>query len=652
MILRCGLRWDDQLLDKQSIAASHTGSHSRLLAGPGTGKTLVITRRILYLIQELHIAPDDILILTFTRAAAQELRNRINDTLPEDTPQPKIYTLHSFALRQLLLNSDKLDHLPSPLRIADDWEERYIIQEDLKSLLSLNRIRDVQELFNQLSADWQTLSAESGQFSPEPRFIGAWQEHRSLFGYTLRSELVYQLKRCLEQIPDFQLEATIQHLLVDEYQDLNKCDLAIINALTNQGPELFIAGDDDQSIYGFRKAHPKGIRAFLDEYPNSEDLPINICKRCDSDILALAEFVADLDLNRIPKGTITPKDTPSGEVTILSFNDQFEEAEAIASLCSSLITQDGYAPSEILILSRINTNNSLSINIEDAFQRLSIPLSVDVSGNSPLDTDAGRLVLSILRLIRNISDHLSWRRILQLRRNQIGDGIIGSLLDKCRTNGLTFYELLLAIEEDSVIIDRYNNRIKQELDTVNTFVNSVVENFDVENLSKEEFISLANEITNWVTGDNEVVREISTYLNDQIGDTQITSLLDALLLVETTGIDIEQEIDPNSVNMLTMHKAKGLTSEAVIVLACEDEIIPGREEREPALGDERRLLFVSLSRAKHKLFVSYCTNRIRQQSYLGRNPGTTRRNLSRFLRDAPVRPVSGVDYIKNRSSQE
>lgn len=646
------MRWDDQLLEKQSIAASHTGSHSRLLAGPGTGKTLVITRRVLYLIKELHIEPDDILILTFTRAAAQELRDRIKDSLPVDTPQPKIFTLHSFALRQLLLNSDKLDHLPSPLRIADDWEERYIIQEDLKSLLSLSRIRDVQELFNKLSADWQTLSAESGQFSPDPRFIGAWQEHRALFGYTLRSELVYQLKRCLEQIPDFQLEATIQHLLVDEYQDLNRCDLAIINALTNQGPELFIAGDDDQSIYGFRKAHPQGIRGFLDQYPNAKDLNINVCKRCDSDILGLAEFVADLDINRIPKGTITPDDTPSGEVIVLTFSDQFEEAEGIASLCSSLISQDGYTPSEILILSRVNTNNSLSKVLEEAFQRHSIPFSVDISGNSPLDTDAGRLVLSILRLIRNISDSLSWRSILKLRKNHIGDGIIGSLLDKCRTKGLSFYELLLAIEEDSVIIDRYNNRIKQEFEIVNAFMNSLVENYDVDNLSKEEFITLANEIANWVTKDNEVGTQISTYFNGQIGDTQITSLLDALLLVETTGIDIEQEIDPNSVNMLTMHKAKGLTSEAVIVIACEDEIIPGREEREPALGDERRLLFVSLSRAKHKLFVSYCTHRVGQQSFLGRNPGTKRRNLTRFLRDAPVKPIDGVDYIQNRSSQE
>ncbi|MHA1280060.1 MAG: ATP-dependent helicase [Candidatus Helarchaeota archaeon] len=645
------MRWDDQLLDKQRIAASHTGSHSRLLAGPGTGKTLVITRRILYLIQELSVAPDDILILTFTRAAAQELRNRIKDSLPEDTPQPRIYTLHSFALRQLLLNSDKLDHLPSPLRIADDWEERHIIQEDLKTLLSLNRIRDVQELFNQLSADWQTLSAESGQFSPDPQFIGAWQEHRSLFGYTLRSELVYQLKRCLEQIPDFQLEATFQHLLVDEYQDLNKCDLAIINALTNQGPELFISGDDDQSIYGFRKAHPQGIRAFLDEYPNAKDLPINICKRCDSDILALAEFVADLDINRIPKGTKTPKDTPSGEVILLNFRNQYEEAEAIASLCSSLIFQDGYAPSEILILSRINTNNSLSIILEKAFQRLSIPLSVDVSGNSPLDTDVGRLVLSIMRLLRNISDHLSWRTILKLRRNQIGDGIIGSLLDECRIKGLSFFELLIAIEEESVVLDRYNNRIKQELDTIKTFVNSLVEKYDIDNFSNEEFISLSNEITNWVTDDTEVREEISTYINDQIREAQITSLIDALLLLETTGIDIEQEIDRNSVNMLTMHKAKGLTSEAVIVLACEDEIIPGRDEREPDLGDERRLLFVSLSRAKHKLFVSYCTNRIRQQSYLGRNPGTTRRTLSRFLRYAPIKPVSGVSCIQNRKLQ-
>jgi DNA helicase-2/ATP-dependent DNA helicase PcrA len=147
---------------------------------------------------------------------------------------PRISTIHSFSLRQLLRNSRLITALPQPLRIADDWEERNIIIEDLKAMLGLARIEDIRHLFNLLSADWQTLTAEDDHWEDRfanPAFLGAWREHRECYGYVLRSELVYQLKRALEQYGDFQLETPLQYLLVDEYQDLNRCDLAVVAAI-------------------------------------------------------------------------------------------------------------------------------------------------------------------------------------------------------------------------------------------------------------------------------------------------------------------------------------------------------------------------------------------------------------------------------------
>lgn len=642
------MNWYEILLPDQRRAASHTGSHSRLLAGPGTGKTLVLTRRILYLIQEASIPPDEIMGLTFTRAAAQELRRRVNESLPAESPQPRIHTLHSFALRQLLLNSDKLDHLPTPLRIADDWEERYIIQEDLKTILDLVRIKQVEDLFHELSSDWQSLSAELGDFTPDARFIGAWQEHRSLFGYTLRSELIFQLKRALEQVPDFELETPIRHLLVDEYQDLNRCDLSIIQALVNLGPELFIAGDDDQSIYGFRKAHPEGIRSFHREYPGSEDLTLNICMRCDSDILALSEFVADLDTNRIPKNTRSEDGRQSGEVSLLGYPDQFGEARGIASICNYLISVDGYSPSDILILTRVNTNNAISRVLEESFDELLIPFSADVSSYSPFDEPTGRIILSALRLLRDQSDHLSWRTILRLCQNNIGDGIIGMILSQSRIQGISFSEILIQIENEPAIIETYGTRISNETQRIRTFLRRLIEDFDFDELNVESFGRLIREVINWSSDDSGEGDMIYDYIASRVADSELGQLNDLLSLLETDSADIEQEIDPNSVNMLTMHKAKGLTSEVVIILGAEDEFIPGRQESEPELGDERRLLFVSLSRAKHKLFVTFCATRTGQQSWLGRPTGSSHHTLSRFLRYAPIHPVPGIDYILSR----
>lgn len=641
------MTWNEGLLPDQEAAARNIGSHSRLLAGPGTGKTLVITRRILYLIQEQRVDPNQILSLTFTRAATQELRNRVSAELV-DCVMPKIYTLHSFALRQLLRNSARLVDLPRPLRIADDWEERNIIHEDLKLVLGFDRIKLVADLFNQLSADWQSLSAESGSFTPEPRFIGAWEEHRSMFGYTLRSELVYQLKRSLEQIGDFELEAPLQHLIIDEYQDLNQCDLAVIQALVRLGLELYVAGDDDQSIYGFRKAHPEGIRRFLEDYPGSANLPIEICMRCDTEILALAEFVARLDPRRIPKGTRSQDGRDPGEVALLRFPTQHEEATEIARLCQNLIQVEGYQPSEILILSRANTRNAISRVIESAFQEQNVPFSCDISARTPFDEPVGRIVLSILRLLRNESDHLAWRSILKVRNNRIGDTTIESLVGLGRHRGVTFTDVLNDIRADHSLIARVGGIVSREYDSVLQLLNELQSEFNMEHIDLESFQSLLNRIYEWLSQNREGFDEINRYLNETLASTEQGSINDLLQAIESTYESIEQEIDPNCVNMLTMHKAKGLSSNAVIILAAEDEFIPGRNEAEPSLGDERRLLFVSLSRARFKLFITYCNERLREQSMLGRSTGESRRTLTRFLRHAPLHPVPGIEFVRER----
>ncbi|NLE95192.1 MAG: UvrD-helicase domain-containing protein, partial [Dehalococcoidia bacterium] len=204
--------WDDNLLPGQREAASHSGTHARVLAGPGTGKTLTLTRHVCYLLEELHVPSAEVLVITFTRAAAAELRQRFEQRLGA-TERPAVLTLHSFALRQLLRNSDFVSDLPRPLRIADDWEERHIVQEDLKALLGLSRITQVQDLMHGLSADWQSLTADDEQWErrfPNPTFLGAWREHRSVYGYTLRDELAYQLKKMLEQRSDCEIAGPIR----------------------------------------------------------------------------------------------------------------------------------------------------------------------------------------------------------------------------------------------------------------------------------------------------------------------------------------------------------------------------------------------------------------------------------------------------------
>ena len=324
--------WDTDLTDEQKKAASHSGCHACLLAGPGTGKTYAISRRIVYLITEAGISYKKILALTFTRAATQGLRQQILKVLDITKGKPQVSTLHSFALKQLLKNASAVTTVPRPLRIADDWEERHIIEEDIKKLLGIQNLHIIQDKFEQLSSDWQTLEAEKKDWEeshPDPAFIGAWQDHRKIFGYMLRSELVYQLKKTIEQNPDFTFEQPYEHVLVDEYQDLNSCDLAVIRKLTEAGGELFATGDDDQSIYGFRYANPEGIRRFEDDYQPCDILNLELCMRCDKKILQLGEFVANLDYKRISKALEPAPAKEEGEVHVLHFPNQVEEARSM-----------------------------------------------------------------------------------------------------------------------------------------------------------------------------------------------------------------------------------------------------------------------------------------------------------------------------------
>src|SRR5438552_18466407 len=145
----------------------------------------------MFLVESQGIPVEKILVITFTRAATEELRNRLRAEFGEGAKLPIVSTLHSFALKTVLANSARV-RLPSPIRIADDYEERHIIQEDLKTILKLKKISDVAELLQQLSADWERLTPNWEERFPNPKFLGAWQEHRNIFGYTLRSELVYQ----------------------------------------------------------------------------------------------------------------------------------------------------------------------------------------------------------------------------------------------------------------------------------------------------------------------------------------------------------------------------------------------------------------------------------------------------------------------------
>jgi DNA helicase-2/ATP-dependent DNA helicase PcrA len=614
----------------QLAAICHKDSHARLLAGPGTGKTFVLTRKVLWLILEQNINPKDILALTFTRLAAAQLKNDLRAVLePHGLELPVVATLHSFALRQILRNSLVVEELPRPIRVADDWEERNLIQEDIKKIIQVRDIKEVRLLINRLSADWEQLRAdESGWLEnfPNSKFIGAINQHKEVYGETMRSELVYKLKKSLEQNENFRLDNSYKYVLIDEYQDLNACDLSIARSLSERGSTLFVVGDDDQSIYGFRFANPVGIRQFPEVYENAQRLELEICYRCDKQIISQAEFVANQDIQRMPKSTKPRSEAGDGKVVIFRYIDQNQEAKSTVEKIKELI-KDGMPEEKIVVLSR---NASILRLISDTL----VDNGIMIAGTSDFDLEnlpEFRVVLSIFRLLSNIEDDLAWRTLIELAKNNVGEKSIDSIFNVAVDNKLRFYHALQEIKKNKTV-SKYGEKI-------NSFVEKV--EADLEKFSKIENLpdKLNGVIDNFV--ENIVLREkILKYFTNYISSESDT--LDNV--VKSIGVNsdrMEQNVEKGAVSILTMHKAKGLTFDACFIVGAEDEFLPGKNEGE-FIGDERRLLYVSMTRARHYLFISYCSKRIGTQKFIGRVPGggQEKRTLTRFLRDSKIEIIA------------
>ena len=634
--------WDKDLTEAQKRAASHKGSHARLLAGPGTGKTLTMTRRVLWLTMTQGVLPSQILALTFTRAAAAELRRHVIDGLAECTNTlPRVSTLHSFALRELLRN-EQLTRLPKPVRIADDYEERWIIQEELKHLLDRD-VDQIKGLLNALSADWQKLTDRWEERFPDPKFLGAWKEQREVYGYTLRSELVYQLKQALqEQAKNIDLEGPPRYVMIDEYQDLNACDLAVIRALASLGSEIYCAGDDDQSIYGFRFANPDGIRRFVDDYSPSERLALNLCQRCKHDILKYGLFVAEQDIRRLDKPIECKNESDKGEVHVLRFPKQKEEAEGLAQVCYWLISNQKISPDDILILLRSDKDNKFSNPIKEALSKNNIPVGTVYNPLEPLDSRAGRELLCLMRLAVNNMDHLAWRTIVGLGDSRIGQQTFLALYHMAQREGIKFSEVVQKVKASPNLIERTGDRVAERVR-------------EIEAVLSEIGIPEKGELEQWIANLAQTViqdeaerQEIVSLFQKVRVVSAVESLKDLLRALNTSLVslgDAEQEKERNKVAVMTMHQAKGLSADAVVLAAAEDEYLPGRAVGE-AIDDERRLLYVSLTRARKYLYVTYCNKRTGPQKHSGRESGKEQRTFTSFLSGGPYSPEDGPSYVQ------
>ena len=644
------MTWDEGLHEGQKEAAGRPLESYVLLAGPGTGKTFVLVRRIQFLVEEQGLDPATITVLSFTRAAAAEMKQRLDERF--QAFRVRVSTLHSYALRELISRAGA--DILRPVRVVDDWEERSVVVEELARMLG----RRVNEITNRshtgaldlLADDWDTLNADEDDWEEghaDPAFLSAWQRHREVYGYTLRSELVYQLLQEIRADPDFQPSSETRVLLVDEYQDLNSCDLQTIQGLVERtGASLLAAGDDDQSIYSFRHAVPAGIRGFADSYPGSGQSIMTECLRCGQAVVDLGNWLIEQEEDRIPKElqSVTERDA---DVALIRFGDHNEEAHGVARLIESEV-QSGTLPHEVLVVLKSDRGERVSSALSEQLSERGIDTYLPRS-KAALPLDAQRLLeyLKLSESLREgVADALSVRSLMELEPNEIGSTRIRTILEFALEARIGFLE---AIDRLRVNPDDFDSTgIAAVLNSVDFILQSAEQ---LQHSAGEDLGAWVDRVAHGLELDEDAV-ELIAAAAEQVR----LSLEDIQGGIESAPINYVQELSAalagvegdkpaqmeDHVTVTSMHGAKGLSADVVFVLQAEDEVIPdgtaGAEFRE-----SRRLLYVSVTRARKRLYIGFCSRRAGGQEWV-RDRRHWNRTLTRFLNGYGLE-ASTVDAI-------
>lgn len=626
--------------EEQSLVINHPiETNARLLAGPGTGKSatlLALVNRITKNSPEIRLR-----LLTFTRAATAELYRNMTSEETAIVGQPS--TIHSFAISVLLRNPDT-GGFPEPLRIADTWEMKSLVNTTLRDQSGFS-LRAIDLLFRELAANWESLQpSENPNILPEvrARFLAAWQSHRRIYGYTILSELPYALNRALENHDNLE-GLDYDCLIVDEYQDLNACDLNVLRLLEDRDISLIAAGDDDQSIYSFRKAAPEGIRRFLSDYPLAIDYSLSSSLRCGTDILNWANYVIAGDLSRpTNRELLRPtQNAVSGEVALLSFPGDVSEANGIADIVLNLTGHEQIPPSEILVLIRTDHNRFFSRSIKEKIEERGVRCSDPNLVAQILANPSNRKLLSLLRILCHRFDSLAWLSLLKLQ-NGIGDQFISFIYNQAAQTTSNFAVKMLELFERD-----FPDGPQPSSNRAHSLINSMLEILDRTNVPEDE---PSDGWSEWIS-----------QLIQQPGFPEPTEdfidLLEELNLFDINGIGLSRflsQIEPlgrdiataksDGVRIMTMTASKGLTVRAAIIAGVEDGIVP---RPETDLSEERRILYVAMTRAKEFLFCTWARRRRGPTARSG-YPSMNRRNHSIFFDGGPEISQDGAQFIQNR----
>ena len=650
----------DGLNDEQARAVTHGDGPLLILAGAGSGKTKTLTHRIAYLIGELKVFPSRILAVTFTNKAAKEMRQRLVQLLDEEADNrqfmPWMGTFHSICVRMLRMDGASIG-LDKRFLIYDTDDQvslmkqimkaRGLTDKDIKPRAVLSVISNAKNEMR--SAEDFSMSARGPREQKIAELFFAYEKALKEAAALDFDDLLIKTVELLQNSPEIRQkwQRQFEYILIDEYQDTNAVQYALIKLLVNERRNLCVVGDDAQSIYSFRGADYTNILNFERDFPGTTVVKLEQNYRSTGAILDLANSLIQHNIHRTDKNLWTANGDGI-DPKLWQLYSESEEALAIANEIQAQIA-NGRQYGDVAVLYRTNAQ---SYAIERALRQSYIPYKI-VGGLRFLDRAVVKDVLAYLRLLYQPSDRVSFLRIVNVPKRGIGTVSVAKFLDWNDAARRDIVSGLLAVEE----ADNLTARAKRPLLELGKILEELQQEIDgspaelIEKIIKrtgyEDFIN------DGTPQAEERMENIGVLLAEAKAYVDVPAFLEEMALMSSADTAAEQQV-----TLMTLHAAKGLEFPVVFLAGLEEGILPHARVFDSGKADdieeERRLCYVGVTRAREELFVSCASSRT-QFGQIGYNMP------SRFLDemglmvggiDRPAQPPAEADFYSEEIGLE
>lgn len=628
----------------QQEAVKTTDGPLLLMAGAGSGKTRVLTHRIAYLMAEKHVAPWNILAITFTNKAAREMKERVESILGPGADEIWISTFHSMCVRILRRDIDRIG-INRNFSILDTADQLSVIKGILKERNIDPKKFDPRSILGSIS------SAKNELIEPEEfaKTAGGYYDQVTSDVYTdyqkklLKNQsldfddLIMTTIKLFERVPEVLefYQRKFQYIHVDEYQDTNRAQYLLVKQLAARLENICVVGDSDQSIYRWRGADIANILSFEKDYPSANVILLEQNYRSTKRILQAANEVIKNNSNRKPKNLWTENDEGI-KLSYYSGDNEFGEGQFVAGKIYELHSSGRRKLSDIAILYRTNAQSRV---IEETLLKSGLNYNI-VGGTKFYDRKEIKDILAYLRLVSNQDDDISFTRIVNVPKRGVGATSLEKIASYAAMNGMSMFQAIKqvdfigvsakaanALDGFGVMIENLTNM--QDYLSITELTEEILEKTEYrEMLKAEKSIEAQSRLENI----DEFLSVTKNFEQKSEDKSLVAFLTDLALIADIDQLDEKEEESggKDAVTLMTLHAAKGLEFPVVFLMGMEEGVFPHSRSlmEEAEMEEERRLAYVGITRAEEEL---YLTN-AKMRTLFGR---TNMNPESRFIREIP-----------------